>query len=268
MVKYKYDLFGNLINISGSEASTIGKYNHFRFKGYYFDEESNMYYCKSRYYVPEWGRYLLPMDISEFNIKLLVNLNLYSIASNNLVTKTSNISVVNNKRVKTGDLKFKLPKTNSVLMTHYTEKLIDNIYFSMFFGNISYTRTKQHQSNKNIYTYTNLGNGGNSYGVGISIGDYFGANLYVSDNVGFGAGIQVGNMAIGAGISIKDGLSLSIGVVNDDTTDEIGINIGWGSIIGAGYAFCVGISLSPMIGGRILGGLVACVILLFDIFNE
>ncbi len=85
MVKYKYDLFGNLINISGSEASTIGKYNHFRFKGYYFDEESNMYYCKSRYYVPEWGRWLNADSPSFLDTTSVTRLNLFAYCENNLV---------------------------------------------------------------------------------------------------------------------------------------------------------------------------------------
>lgn len=86
MVKYKYDLFGNLIDISGSEASTIGKYNHFRFKGYYFDEESNMYYCKSRYYVPEWGRWLNLDSPSFLDATSVTRLNLFAYCENNSVT--------------------------------------------------------------------------------------------------------------------------------------------------------------------------------------
>lgn len=86
VVKYKYDLFGNLIDISGSEASTIGKYNHFRFKGYYFDEESNMYYCKSRYYVPEWGRWLNLDSPSFLDATSVTRLNLFAYCENNSVT--------------------------------------------------------------------------------------------------------------------------------------------------------------------------------------
>lgn len=85
VVKNKYDLFGNLINISGSEASTIGKYNHFRFKGYYFDEESNMYYCKSRYYVPEWGRWLNADSPSFLDTTSVTRLNLFAYCENNSV---------------------------------------------------------------------------------------------------------------------------------------------------------------------------------------
>ena len=58
MVKYTYDAWGKKISTTGSLASTIGSLNPFRYKGYYYDQESEMYYCKSRYYVPDWCRWL------------------------------------------------------------------------------------------------------------------------------------------------------------------------------------------------------------------
>lgn len=58
VVRYEYDAFGKLLSISGSKAESIGRINPFRYKGYFYDKESKMYYCKSRYYVPEWGRWL------------------------------------------------------------------------------------------------------------------------------------------------------------------------------------------------------------------
>ena len=58
VVSYDYSAYGNLKSITGSMATTLGKDNHMRYKGYYFDEETGFYYCKSRYYVPEWCRWL------------------------------------------------------------------------------------------------------------------------------------------------------------------------------------------------------------------
>ena len=58
VTKYDYNAYGNILSITGSLASTIGVINPFRYKGYYYDNESNMYYCNSRYYVPEWCRWL------------------------------------------------------------------------------------------------------------------------------------------------------------------------------------------------------------------
>ena len=46
--EYIYDAFGNILNIDN--LRDIAEINPFRYKGYYYDQESNTYYCKSRYY--------------------------------------------------------------------------------------------------------------------------------------------------------------------------------------------------------------------------
>lgn len=83
VVKYSYDPFGLCDSIAGTLATTIGKSNPFRFKGYYYDEESNMYYCKSRYYVPEWGRWLTCDTPNFLEIKNILGLNLFAYCGNN-----------------------------------------------------------------------------------------------------------------------------------------------------------------------------------------
>ena len=44
--------------MAGSLAASLGKDNPYRFKGYYYDEETGMYYLKSRYYQPEICRFV------------------------------------------------------------------------------------------------------------------------------------------------------------------------------------------------------------------
>ena len=83
VVKYDCDAFGKINNITGSKASTIGKYNPFRYKGYYYDEESSMYYCKSRYYVPEWCRWLNADSPSFLEPTIPNQMNLFTYCSNN-----------------------------------------------------------------------------------------------------------------------------------------------------------------------------------------
>ena len=83
VVKYDCDAFGKTNNITGSKASTIGKYNPFRYKGYYYDEESSMYYCKSRYYVPEWCRWLNADSPSFLEPTIPNQMNLFTYCSNN-----------------------------------------------------------------------------------------------------------------------------------------------------------------------------------------
>ncbi len=50
VVNYRYDSWAECLSITGSMAGTLGKDNPYSFKGYYYDEETGMYYLKSRYY--------------------------------------------------------------------------------------------------------------------------------------------------------------------------------------------------------------------------
>ena len=58
VVKYKYDAWGKLLSTSGTLADTLGKRNPFHYRGYVYDEESGLYYLRSRYYNPEWHRFV------------------------------------------------------------------------------------------------------------------------------------------------------------------------------------------------------------------
>lgn len=50
IVSYTYDSWGNPLFVTGSAANTIGQKNPFRYRGYYYDQESGLYYLNSRYY--------------------------------------------------------------------------------------------------------------------------------------------------------------------------------------------------------------------------
>ena len=46
------------IGKSGTLAETLGTVQPFRYRGYVFDEETGLYYLRSRYYNPRWGRFV------------------------------------------------------------------------------------------------------------------------------------------------------------------------------------------------------------------
>ncbi len=58
VVQYLYDSWGKLISITGSLADTIGVKNPLRYRGYYYDTETSLYYLQSRYYDPETCRFI------------------------------------------------------------------------------------------------------------------------------------------------------------------------------------------------------------------
>ena len=58
VVNYTYDSWGKILSITGSLKDTVGQQNPFRYRGYYYDKETGMYYLKNRYYDPELRRFI------------------------------------------------------------------------------------------------------------------------------------------------------------------------------------------------------------------
>lgn len=82
--EYAYSAFGK----SDKEEETgIGAKNPFRYRGYYYDEETGLYYLKSRYYDPETGRFITIDDISYLAPETINGLNLYAYCGNNPVMR-------------------------------------------------------------------------------------------------------------------------------------------------------------------------------------
>ena len=53
-----YDSWGKVLSTTGSMAGTLGAIQPFRYRGYVYDEETGLYYLRSRYYNPSIGRFL------------------------------------------------------------------------------------------------------------------------------------------------------------------------------------------------------------------
>jgi RHS repeat-associated protein len=92
---YVYDAWGNHIVMAAggnitSSATHIGNINPFRYRGYYYDAETNFYYLNSRYYDPQIGRFINADDINVAGTyaHTLNGLNLYSYCLNNPVMNT------------------------------------------------------------------------------------------------------------------------------------------------------------------------------------
>ena len=79
---YKYNDISNLNRF-------IAYKNPFRYRSYYYDFETNLYYLNSRYYDPQLGRFVNADDISTLDVsKITLNgLNLYAYCLNNPVNE-------------------------------------------------------------------------------------------------------------------------------------------------------------------------------------
>jgi RHS repeat-associated protein len=84
VVTYQYDAWGDSTSISGSLKDNVGKLNPFRYRGYRYDSETNLYYLQSRYYNPDWGRFINADSIAG-SVGDLLTPNMYAYCRNNPV---------------------------------------------------------------------------------------------------------------------------------------------------------------------------------------
>lgn len=88
IASYTYDSFGKILSVqdeNGNEITDethIANINPFRYRGYYYDTETRLYYLKNRYYNPEWCRFLNVDSIIDSDNDIMSN-NLYLYAKNN-----------------------------------------------------------------------------------------------------------------------------------------------------------------------------------------
>ena len=85
VVQYAYNVWGKIQSITGTLATTVGEYNPFRYKGYHFDSDTGMYYCHTRYYVPDWCRWLCADGVIGLDPFGLFDQNLYCYCGNDPV---------------------------------------------------------------------------------------------------------------------------------------------------------------------------------------
>ena len=85
VASYEYDPYGNLISDEPAE-NTVGHLNPIRYRGYYYDSESELYYLQSRYYDPDIGRFLNADAFASTGQGLLGN-NMFAYCGNNPITR-------------------------------------------------------------------------------------------------------------------------------------------------------------------------------------
>ncbi|MBQ3482257.1 MAG: RHS repeat-associated core domain-containing protein [Oscillospiraceae bacterium] len=83
VARYSYDAWGNC-TVTNAEGYITGTKNPFRYRGYYFDAETGMYYLGSRYYNPELGRFISP-DVFISTGQGLLGCNMFAYCNNNPV---------------------------------------------------------------------------------------------------------------------------------------------------------------------------------------
>jgi len=78
---YTYDAWGKILSVSGSALATL---NPLRYRGYVYDNETGWYYLQSRYYNPQWGRFI-HADVLISTGQGLLGYNMFAYCLNNPV---------------------------------------------------------------------------------------------------------------------------------------------------------------------------------------
>ena len=83
-VEYAYDAWGNCETIC-RDTKALAETNPIRYRGYYYDIETRLYYLNARYYSPEWRRFISPDAAEYIDPETPNGLNLYAYCNNDPV---------------------------------------------------------------------------------------------------------------------------------------------------------------------------------------
>lgn len=93
IITYEYDSWGKLISIKDeqgnditNDTNSIGYKNPYRYRGYRYDNETDLYYLQSRYYEPEIGRFISADDLLATSCGVLEH-NMYVYCNNNPINQ-------------------------------------------------------------------------------------------------------------------------------------------------------------------------------------
>ena len=87
VASYAYDAWGKVLAVNNYTDDNIGDINPIRYRSYYYDVETGLYYLNSRYYDPEVGRFINAdtTDVLEDAMYDINGMNLYVYCDNNPV---------------------------------------------------------------------------------------------------------------------------------------------------------------------------------------
>ena len=89
VANYNYDAWGNVISVTDAngaaitDSTHIANVNPLRYRGYYYDFESGLYYLRSRYYDPEIGRFINGDVVIAIDDDCLISSNIFAYCLNN-----------------------------------------------------------------------------------------------------------------------------------------------------------------------------------------
>jgi len=224
VVKYIYDAWGNhaVVDKDGKnieDPEHIGNKNPFRYRGYYYDVETGLYYLQTRYYDPEVGRFISQDGLKYADSKTINGLNLYAYCLNNpnrFVDRSGCIPIVNS--------------FNSFSSTY-------NLFGfnSKWWGRFVFTATETESDVDEVgifYAYTDYNKSlTTTWGAGINLWNWWGGEINVNNGINLSACVNItpyfhNFLSIGL-----DGITIGFGLVINDISYDLTLGIGLGPLI-------------------------------------
>ena len=88
VVTYTYDAWGKLVELKDTTANSVGTQNPFRYKGYYYDTETSLYYLQTRYYDPDTGRFINADAYATTDAGGVLSSNMFAYCENNPILRS------------------------------------------------------------------------------------------------------------------------------------------------------------------------------------
>ena len=253
VVEYKYDAWGNHEAIVANEAYVaLANLNPFRYRGYYFDEETGLYFLQTRYYDPEVGRFIFRDSIEYAGPETICGLNLYAYCGNNPVMNVDPsgsyaMSVSSLIDIVSALTEIGIGGGISLVAWVYKTSIRPNNIgigaYKRFIGNkLSRFATVSKILSK-ISTATAI------VSVGVSVIENI---IYDVQNNKYDFGRTLSNAV--TNIAIYGGTTLGIGVIGGKIGAVLGSVIpGLGNVIGAAIGFALGICIGLLLDLKING---------------
>ena len=224
VARYSYDAWGKC-TVTNASGYTVGEKNPFRYRGYYYDTETGLYYLNSRYYSPEFGRFISADSL--IDNRSANSQNLFAYCNNNPVNRydvNGNWSIPNWLKVTVGAVAI----AGLALATACTGGVAAVVCGAALSGAIA--------------------GGVSGAGIGAIGGGLSGGWQGALDGAcsGFMSGTLIGGAtgAVSAGINIATGATTVVGNAHGSTLHKLATNIEAGKMAASGQYSQIGINKS------------------------
>ena len=227
---YNYDAYGNILSIKDStgkditDTSNVAIINPFRYRSYYYDTETNLYYLNSRYYSPKMGRFI---NCDGILIKTgnILSLNAYCYCLNNPVNRIDSGGRSSNPFSKLGEYYEKAKKSVSNAVNGAINTVSNGFdWIKRKIGvKTTYTTSQEVMKFGGIKPFLGGVTGGvneNFQTGNLNIPQPNSINIDITES-----GLSIGFNAISVGIDVSDGLAVS---ASASLGSDIGLSISKG----------------------------------------